>query len=195
MESRSQQGRFSIEFENSDQATLQATRNFERLDDPFEIDTDVFIPEGRYTYTGYQASYNFGTQRPVSGNVSYQWGAFFRGSIRTISINRARVVVSDHLSLEPGVSVNLIQLPDGDANQTVFRLRADYAFTPRMFVSTLVQYNESRATFSSNLRFRWEFRPGSDLFVVWTDERDTPLRRTGLRNRAFALKVTRLLRF
>jgi hypothetical protein len=33
------------------------------------------------------------------------------------------------------------------------------------------------------------------LFVVWTDERDTPLRRTGLRNRAFALKVTRLLRF
>ena len=122
MESRSQQGRFSIEFENSDQATLQATQNFERLDDPFEIDTDVFIPEGRYTYTGYQASYNFGTQRPVSGNVSYQWGAFFRGSIRTISINRARIVVSDHLSLEPGVSVNLIDLPDGEANQTVFRV-------------------------------------------------------------------------
>ena len=195
MESRSQQGRFGVEFENSDEATLQVTRNFERLDEPFELDDDVHIAGGRYTYTGYQASYNFGTQRRVSGNVSYQWGDFFDGSIRTLSINRARVVVSDHLSLEPGVSLNLIELPVGETNQTVFRLRADYAFTPRMFASTLVQYNESSATFSSNVRFRWEYRPGSDFFLVWTDERDTAIGGSGLRNRALALKLTRLLRF
>jgi hypothetical protein len=195
MESRNQQGRFSVEFENSDQFALQATRNFERLDEPFEIDTHVDIPQGRYTYTGYQASYNFGTHRRVSGNVSYQWGDFFNGSIRTLSINRARVVVSDHLSLEPGVSLNLIDLPVGESNQTVFRLRADYSFTPRMFASTLLQYNESSSTFSSNVRFRWEYRPGSEFFVVWTDEHDTGIGGTGLRNRALTLKLTRLLRF
>jgi hypothetical protein len=195
MESRSQQGRFSVEFENSDQFSLQATRNFERLDEPFEIATDVDISQGRYTYTGYQASYNFGTQRRISGNVSYQWGAFFDGSIQTLSISRARVVVSDHLSLEPGVSLNLIDLPAGEADQTVFKLRADYAFTPRMFTSVLMQYNENSSTFSSNLRFRWEYRPGSEFFVVWTDERDTGIGGTGLRNRALTLKLTRLLRF
>jgi hypothetical protein len=195
MESRSQQGHFSVEFENSDQLSLQATRSFERLDEPFEIATGVDILQGRYTYTGYQASYNFGPQRRVSGNVSYQWGAFFNGSIRTLSINRARVVVSDHFSLEPGVSLNIIDLPVGEANQTVFRLRADYAFTPRMFASTLMQYNESSSTFSSNVRFRWEYRPGSEFFLVWTDERDTGIGGSGLRNRALALKLTRLLRF
>jgi len=165
------------------------------MHEPFEIATDVDISQGRYTYTGYQASYNFGTHRRVSGNVSYHWGDFFNGSIRTLSINRARVVVSDHLSLEPGVSLNLIDLPVGEANQTVFRLRADYAFTPRMFASTLMQYNETSSTFSSNLRFRWEYRPGSEFFAVWTDERDTGIGGTGLRNRAFTLKLTRLLRF
>jgi len=38
--------------------------------------------------------------------------------------------------------------------------------------------------------------PGSELFVVYTDERDTldPGNR-GLWNRAFVLKVNRLLRF
>ena len=100
------------------------------------------------------------------------WGEFFNGSIRTLSINRARLVVSDHLSLEPGVSLNLIDLPVGEANQTVFRLRADYAFTPRMFASTLMQFNESSSTFSSNVRFRWEYRPGSALFLVWSQGRD-----------------------
>ena len=54
----------------------------------------------------------------------------------------------------------------------------------------------SDRTFSSNLRYRWEYRPGSELFVVYTDERDTlgagfPI----LRNRAFVLKINRLFRF
>jgi hypothetical protein len=64
-----------------------------------------------------------------------------------------------------------------------------------MFASTLLQYNESSSTFSSNVRFRWEYRPGSEFFVVWTDEHDTGIGGTGLRNRALTLKLTRLLRF
>ena len=38
-------------------------------------------------------------------------------------------------------------------------------------------------------------RPGSEFFVVWTDEQDTRPNGLGLRNRAFVLKLTRLLRF
>ena len=42
-----------------------------------------------------------------------------------------------------------------------------------MFASALLQYNSTDRSFSSNLRFRWEYQPGSELFVVYTDERDT----------------------
>ncbi|MGC4083080.1 MAG: hypothetical protein QM736_13460 [Vicinamibacterales bacterium] len=49
--------------------------------------------------------------------------------------------------------------------------------------------------FSSNLRYRWGYLPGSEFFVVYTDERDTTtLGYPGLRNRAFVVKVNRLLR-
>jgi len=59
-----------------------------------------------------------------------------------------------------------------------------------------VQYSSADKVFSSNLRYRWEYSPGSELFVVYTDERDT----TGagypaLRNRAFVVKATRLFQF
>ena len=50
-------------------------------------------------------------------------------------------------------------------------------------------------TFSSNVRYRWEYIPGSEFFVVWTDEHDTRPNSVGLRNRAFVVKLTRLLRF
>ena len=29
------------------------------------------------------------------------------------------------------------------------------------------------ATYSGNYRFRWEYRPGSEIFLVYTDERNT----------------------
>jgi len=78
----------------------------------------------------------------------------------------------------------------------LLRARVDYAFTPLRFLSALVQYSSNDRTFSSNVRFRWEYRPGSEVFVVYTDERDTTVRGyPGLRNRAFVVKVNRLFQF
>jgi hypothetical protein len=194
MESRQQEGRFNAELDNSDQVTLQATRSFERLVDPFQVATALEIAPGRYTFTDYRVSYNFGPQRRLSGNVAYNWGDFYDGSIHSVSVNQGRAVVSNRLSLEPGVSVNFLDFEAGESTQAVWRLRGDYAFTPRMFASALVQYNSGLRAFSSNLRFRWEYRPGSELFVVWTDERDTRPNGGGLQSRALVVKVTRLLR-
>ena len=97
--------------------------------------------------------------------------------------------------MEPGVSFNVLDLPEGEQTQAVLRLRTDYAFTPRMFASALLQYNDADRILSSNVRFRWEYAPGSELFVVWTDERDRTPQGPGLRTRGLAIKATRLLRF
>jgi hypothetical protein len=65
-----------------------------------------------------------------------------------------------------------------------------------MFASALLQYSSTDHVFSSNLRYRWEYLPGSELFVVYTDEHDTlQPGLSGLRNRAFVVKVNRLFRF
>jgi hypothetical protein len=65
-----------------------------------------------------------------------------------------------------------------------------------MFVSGLVQYSSAAASFGSNVRFRWEYRPGSELFVVYTDDFDTGAtgELSSLRNRGFVVKFNRLFR-
>ena len=40
-----------------------------------------------------------------------------------------------------------------------------YTITPRMFASALVHYNSSTTSVETNARLRWEYTPGSDLFV------------------------------
>ena len=59
-----------------------------------------------------------------------------------------------------------------------------------------MQYNSAVDQASANVRLRWEYRPGSELFIVYNDERDTFGQRfPDLMNRAFIVKVNRLLRF
>ena len=65
-----------------------------------------------------------------------------------------------------------------------------------MFASALVQYQSSTDSVSTNARFRWEYQPGSELFVVYSDGRNT----TGpgfasLDNRSIVVKATKLFRF
>ena len=132
----------------------------------------------------------------MSGQFSVQQGAFYDGTLTAFGYSGARVSVTTRFSVEPSVSVNRVRLDEGNFTNTVLRARSDYGFSPLMFASALVQYSSSDHTFSSNLRFRWEYSPGSELFVVYTDEHDTlgagaPV----LKNRAFVVKVNRLLRF
>ena len=118
-----------------------------------------------------------------------------RGTITAFSFTGARVSILKQWSMEPSVSLNDVRLPAGRFRTTLLRTRSDYGFSPRMFASALLQFSSTDHVFSSNLRFRWEYVPGSELFIVYTDERDTLAPGyPGLKNRAVVVKVNRLFR-
>ena len=71
----------------------------------------------------------------------------------------------------------------------------NYTFSPRMFLSSFIQYNSSSDSLSSSVRFRWEYEPGSDLFVVYSEGREDLSLTPFLANRTFAVKFTKLFRF
>ena len=196
-ETRIWNGRFNIEFQNSDQFSIESSKNRELLVRPFPIVVPtVTIPSGVYDFSDAQVQYNFGQQRRASGQISLQHGHFYDGSITVLGFSGARVALTKQFSVEPSLSLNRVKLPHGDFTTRLVRARSDYAFSPRMFASALVQYSSSDNTFSSNLRFRWEYWPGSELFVVYTDERDTSvLGYPDLKNRAFVVKINRLWQF
>ena len=196
VESRQQTGLFSTEFENSDRLSASVNRNYELLVQPFRIPGGSTVPVGGYNFSDVQASYALGQQRRVSGTFAIQDGHFYDGDILALSYTGARVSVLKQWSAEPTISINRVQMPSGDFTTSLLRVRSDYAFSPRRFVSALVQYNTADNSFSSNFRFRWEYLPGSELFVVYTDERDTLVPGfPGLKNRAFVVKINRLIRF
>jgi hypothetical protein len=155
----------------------------------------VTIPSGPYEFTDASVAYTLGAQRRVSGRLSAQYGHFYSGDIKGVGYSAARIAVTSRFSLEPGISTSWVDLPQGSFVNSVLLTRASYSFTPWMFVSGLFQYSSSTDALSTNLRFRWEYQPGSEIFFVYTDEHGTVGPRVPfLRNRAFVIKVNRLLR-
>ena len=196
VETREAGGRFRIELENSDSFSADFTDSYENLVDPFPIASGVTIPVGRYRFRDVQLGYSFSLQRPYSGNLSVRRGTFFSGNRTSVGFRRARIEILPQLSVEPGISLNWVNLPQGDFTQHVASTRVSYSFSPWFFLSGLIQYSSNSDTFSTNLRLRYEYAPGSELFVVYTEERDTDVfdRFSRLSNRGLVIKVNRLLR-
>ena len=199
LETRQNQLRVATEFENSDQLRVDLIRSYELLEDLFEIADGVAIPVGGYTFSDVSLSYQLGAQRRTSGSFSVQRGAFFSGDITAVGFTRGRLVLTPQLSVEPGISINWVDLPEGSFTTNLVTTRVNYTFTPRMFFSGLLQYNSSNDTLTSNLRLRWEYQPGSELFVVYTEDRDTatldPRRFSQTRNHGFVVKFNKLFRY
>ena len=57
----------------------------------------------------------------------------------------------------------------------------------------LTQYNSQNDQFSSSVRFRWTYKPGSDVFIVYNELRRDPTTGVYFRDRSLILKATFLM--
>ena len=181
-------------FESSDRLVVTHSVTEEHLLDGFDLSSDVAVPAGNYRFARSGIRFWLGTHRAVSGYVRYEFGEFFGGTRREVSY-WGRAEVNRRFSMEPNISLNWIDVPGGEVQAQVSRLRATYTVSPQSFVGALVQYNSAAQLMSANVRFRWEYSPGSDVFVVFSTNRDGDDALSGLTDRALVVKFTRLFRF
>ena len=203
-ETRQARGRFAMELENSDLLDVIYNRNYEFLEHPFPIAPGVTIPAAGFRFDDVEVGYSLGQQHRVSGRVSAQHGGFYGGTKTSVNFgfgsafSGTRVELTPQLSIEPNLSFNRVDLPVGRFDTTLASARTIYAVNPLMFVSALVQYNSATGSVGTNVRLRWEYHPGSELFIVYNENRDDGLRPNRfpqLENRAFIIKINRLFRF
>ena len=196
LESRGREGEFALEFQNGDRVGAIYTNSFEFLPRPFAVGGDVVLPVGAYRFDNTRVSYNMGQQRRVSANITAEYGTFYSGHKKTVTVARGRVNLTNQFSAEPTYSWNQVDVREGSFTSHLAGSRVTYTMTPLMFVSALIQYNSGINAVSTNARLRWEYQPGSELFVVYNEERNTLTPRfPSLSNRAFIVKVNKLFRF
>jgi len=176
----------------SDGGTFEAgvDWNYEFLPEPFQVSPEVVIPPGEYRFRQESASFSSDRSRAVSGTATYRGGQFYSGTIRGMA-GSLRLRVDEHLAGSTSYEYNDIDTPQGRFATTLASFRVDCSFSTKMFLNAFVQYNSAARSWLTNVRYRLNYRPLSDVYLVYTETR-TNGRQT---QRTVVLKHTLLLSF
>jgi uncharacterized protein DUF5916 len=183
-----------VEWNTGDSVAAFYFKGTTRIDEAFDLSDRVPVPAGDYDVRHWSFSASSASRRPVLLSVDAERLDSFGGRLITLG-GKTRVSPGSHLSLELGLSHNRVRLPGGAFTADVRSLRAVYAFTTRLFASALVQHNSLDRRLVTNLRLGFIHRPGSDLFVVFNEDRGDGATLRRVANRGFAVKLTYLARF
>lgn len=147
----------------------------EDLLEGFELGDGVDIPQGSYTWVGLMGGFHL----PRGRNVSL-WGNGYVGQFYDGQRLRTRLgpqwTASKNLTVGMTYEFNAIRFParNDDLLIHLAQLRLMWSFNSKISTDLFSQFSSLDQAVSSNLRFRYNFREGTDLFVVfsesvWTD--------------------------
>ena len=168
-ESRELKPEIELEFRGGANLTVGSLSSFESVRQPFGI-SDVTVPAGEYWFHEATAMLRTSRVSQLRGEFDASVGTFYDGTRVSLSFDPVWVA-SKYLEFEAGYELNRLDFGDRGESGTVqlARLRVKAALNPRVSLSTFGQYNNATDLTSLNVRFRYHFREGTDLWIVYNE--------------------------
>lgn len=138
------------------------------VDEQFEIWENINIDKGDYRWNWGRITLRSSEARPVSANFSFRTGDYYTGT-RNDYISGVEWRPSKHLTLGTSYELRQIRFDNGSFDVKIASAKINIFFTPDMSLNNLIQYDNKSKTAGWNTRFRWTFKPGNDLFIVFNN--------------------------
>jgi uncharacterized protein DUF5916 len=165
--------------------------NFDRVDDDFSLN-DVVIPAGDYNFGEFRMSFDSNPSRRVYYGAMLAPQGFYGGTRLDTQV-KLGARVTDRFSTEAQYTRNDVELPNGAFKVDLAALRVDFAISPAMAIRSVTQYNSFTDQFSTSARFRWTYKPGSDIYLVYNELQRDQNTMFAYRDRSLIVKATFLV--
>jgi len=154
--------------------TFEVQARTEDLLEAVEFPEDTEVPLGKYSFynLGWEYMAHSGRLFRVDGSATV--GSFYDGTNIEIQAEPTWNL-SRHLELGATYQFNRVRFPDrGQAFFVhVARVRTQIGFSTQASINAFLQYNTASDVVSANVRFRYNFREGNDLWIVYNEGRNT----------------------
>lgn len=167
---------YQIEGKTAEKFTLGLNNFYEDVREAFSIEDKVDIPVGQYWF--YEIDINI---QPPDGwlfrpQVEVEVGPFFDGAKYAFEAD-ATWNISRFFELRGEYEVNFLRFSERDQNADLHlaRIRIQAALNTHASLRAFFQYNSGGELASMNLRFRYNFREGNDLWIVYNEGFNTNL--------------------
>jgi len=147
-----------------DQVTARLINSFEYVPAPFLVANTVPVLPGKYEWTNVDVAVRSFSGRLFTLNGNVTCCSFYDGSsvrVRAELVFRPSIYFEITASYEP----NFIDLPTGEVDIHLATMDAVINFNPDMQLALQAQYDNISENFGFSARYRWEYRPGNEIFV------------------------------
>ena len=165
---------WSFSRRNLDSGGFAVKQVHENLLEEFALPDAVNIPVGRYDFWRAEARYRIAVDRTLRTGAILETGTFYDGWLNSLTLTPSWYV-SKHLQLNLEYVYNYGKFDDRDDELQfhIARLRIGTALDRKLSTNALVQYSGVQDLFSLNVRFRYNWREGQDLWVVFNSGLNT----------------------
>jgi hypothetical protein len=180
-----------INYTNSANIGANYTLNRIRLIFPLDVTFSglTALPAAEYTFGEYSLYGRTDIRKKVNVSGAVSYGGFYSGTKQSASGNL-------QFRLPPYAILGLNYSRDGiklgsEADAITLNLigpSLDLSFSRSLFFSSVVQYNDQGKNMNVFARLQWRFKPMSDIFLVFTNNYQTP--ELTAQNWALILKAT-----
>jgi hypothetical protein len=183
---------FDTQFGDGSRLFFEHRNNFERVEDAFKVSNATVAP-GEYQFRETAVTYQSSAGRKFSARTTLTTGAYYGGEKTSVDLG-ALWRASNRLLFDLTLNHNAITLSGQSFTADVYGARVRGALSTKFFTNAFFQYNAAADQAVVNVRLDYLHSPLSDLFVAYTERRDTA--GTGrILERVFSVKLTKMLAF
>jgi hypothetical protein len=147
-----------------EQITVRLVNSFENVPAPFLLPRNVPVRVGSYNWTNVNVGVRTFNGRLLTLQADVTCCHFYDGDAVATQLNLI-YRPSTHFEINLGHQANAIDLPTGAVDIHLATADAVVNFTPVMQTALQAQYDNISENFAFSARYRWEYRPGNELFV------------------------------
>jgi hypothetical protein len=176
------QNTFRVEFNDGAYSDNDIVDVFtQRLTTQFNIYKNIFIPVGQYHWTRHQLAYGSSQERRLMMNFFERFGTYYNGHLNEARVGatyrankRLSFVFSEQwnrfqLGIVADPLGNVLPASAGNFSVVVGSFQTNYSFSRFLTLSSVIQMDTANnQAASANIRLRWNYRPDSDLFFIYT---------------------------
>jgi hypothetical protein len=161
---------FDLQWRSGASLGLDLELYYDDLRDPLDFPSESRVPIGSYWYPRFEFDYNMPPGDLLRASVGGGIQKFYDGWRWNVWAGPLWNI-SRHFGLNAQYGFDYVRFPDRDQgfDSHLLRLRSNFALNTKLSVNAFVQLSNTRHLMAANVRLRYNFREGNDLWIVYSE--------------------------
>ena len=166
LESREVQAFLQVETVRDNELEVEVFNAYEDVLEPFDLPDGIIVPANEYSWTNFGGEFQTSDSRIFAFGIGFECCSLYDGDAFTTEFGIG-FRPSAYFEFEGDWEWTTLDMPGGSVDIHVVTGDAVVNFTPDMTLALQAQWDNISEDLGFLARYRWEFLPGSELFVAF----------------------------